>query len=171
MELKIAEVSLPRSRTSPSQPYLPNPPCGRCGSLHRSKPVANEILDLGPQVPTLECKNLRLRPTKARPRACRDIAPSALELSVVPYQPKHACRPRCRQPFMGSRPNVLSCSSVRRDQIWFCEKDTTGGSHLFPLSDFKVRSTDKFENGYLEGRFGAIPFSGNLRALVKATTK
>jgi AAA15 family ATPase/GTPase len=67
--------------------------------------------------------------------------------------------------------NVLSCSSVRRDQIWFCEKDTTGGSHLFPLSDFKVRSTDKFENGYLEGRFGAIPFSGNLRALVKATTK
>ena len=114
MELEIAEVSLPRSRTSPSQPYLPNPPCGRRGSLHRSKPVANEILDLGPQVPTLECKNLRLRPTKARPRACRDIAPSALELSIVPYQTEHACRPRYRQPFMGSRHRKLRGLSPKR---------------------------------------------------------
>jgi AAA15 family ATPase/GTPase len=58
--------------------------------------------------------------------------------------------------------NLLSLSKLRRDQIWFCEKDNAGASHLFPLSDIKSRPTDNFEQGYLEGRYGAIPYSGNL---------
>lgn len=62
--------------------------------------------------------------------------------------------------------NILSCASLRRDQVWFCEKDAHGATHLFALSDIKSRHTDDFERGYLEGRFGAIPFSGNLRALL-----
>ncbi len=61
--------------------------------------------------------------------------------------------------------NVLSCNHLRRDQIWFTEKSQYGASSLFSLSDFKLRSGDKFEKGYLEGRFGAIPFAGNIRDL------
>lgn len=61
--------------------------------------------------------------------------------------------------------NLLSLSRLRRDQIWFCEKDETGASHIFPLSDIKSRPTDNFEQGYLEGRYGAIPFSGDLVSL------
>lgn len=61
--------------------------------------------------------------------------------------------------------NLLSLSKLRRDQIWFCEKDHAGASHLFPLSDIKSRPTDNFEQGYLEGRYGAIPFAGNLTEL------
>lgn len=64
--------------------------------------------------------------------------------------------------------NLLSLSTLRRDQIWFCEKDETGASHLFPLSDIKSRPTDNFEQGYLEGRYGAIPYSGDLVALFEA---
>lgn len=63
--------------------------------------------------------------------------------------------------------NVLSCDHLRRDQIWFCEKDDVGVTRIFSLSDFKLRKTDKFEKGYLEGRFGAIPFSGNLSGLIE----
>ncbi len=62
--------------------------------------------------------------------------------------------------------NVLACSHLRRDQIWFCEKDDVGVSRIFSLADFKLRPTDRFEKGYLEGRFGAIPFAGNLSALL-----
>lgn len=58
--------------------------------------------------------------------------------------------------------NVLACDNLRRDQIWFCEKDEAGSSHIYSLADFKVRSNDRFEKGYLEGRFGAIPFAGGL---------
>lgn len=56
--------------------------------------------------------------------------------------------------------NLLSGSLLRRDQIWFAEKDPEGVSHIYSLSDIKVRSTDNIERGYLMGRFGAIPFVG-----------
>lgn len=62
--------------------------------------------------------------------------------------------------------NLLACGHLRRDQIWFCEKDGIGSSHIFSLADFKLRPTDKFGKGYLEGRFGAIPFAGDLSTLV-----
>jgi len=54
--------------------------------------------------------------------------------------------------------NLLSSGVLRRDQIWFTEKKADGSSHLFPLSDFKPRRTENLENGYLQGRYGAIPF-------------
>lgn len=51
-------------------------------------------------------------------------------------------------------------TELRRDQIWFTEKDSrTGGTLVFPMSDFQVRpdSTQNLEKRYLEGRFGALP--------------
>jgi hypothetical protein len=54
--------------------------------------------------------------------------------------------------------NLLSSGHLRRDQIWFTEKDSTGSSHLYPLTDFKPRRHENLENGYLQGRYGAIPF-------------
>jgi AAA15 family ATPase/GTPase len=63
--------------------------------------------------------------------------------------------------------NILACNHLRRDQIWFCEKDDIGVSYIYSLAEFKLRSTDKFEKGYLEGRFGAIPFAGDLSTLIE----
>jgi hypothetical protein len=54
--------------------------------------------------------------------------------------------------------NLLSSGALRRDQIWFTEKDSAGSSHLYPLTDFKPRRQENLENGYLQGRYGAIPF-------------
>lgn len=45
-----------------------------------------------------------------------------------------------------------------RDQVWFVEKDQEGASHLYPLTDFKPRKAENLELGYLQGRYGAIPF-------------
>jgi len=45
---------------------------------------------------------------------------------------------------------------LRRDQIWFTEKQPDGASQLYPLSDFKPRMHENLENGYLQGRYGAI---------------
>lgn len=56
--------------------------------------------------------------------------------------------------------NLLSGGGLRRDQIWFTEKDRNGESHLYPLTDFKPRTGENLENGYLQGRYGAIPFPG-----------
>jgi AAA15 family ATPase/GTPase len=54
--------------------------------------------------------------------------------------------------------NLLRRTTLRRDQIWFTEKDEEGATHLYPLSDFKTRQHQNVEKGYLEGRYGAIPF-------------
>ncbi|OBP73266.1 hypothetical protein BAE42_14135 [Mesorhizobium loti] len=63
--------------------------------------------------------------------------------------------------------NILSSNLLRRDQIWFCEKGDTGETALFPLTDLRTRATDNIEKGYLQGRFGAIPFAGSPSQLLK----
>ena len=55
--------------------------------------------------------------------------------------------------------NLLNLSLFRRDQIWFTEKDyKKGATDLYPLDDFPVRKTENIEKGYLNGKYGAIPF-------------
>jgi AAA15 family ATPase/GTPase len=54
--------------------------------------------------------------------------------------------------------NLLSSSLLRRDEIWFTEKKTDGSSVLYPLTDFSPRQHENLEGGYLQGRYGAIPF-------------
>ncbi len=53
---------------------------------------------------------------------------------------------------------LLGRANLRRDQIWFTEKSADGASHLYPLTDFKPRQNENLESGYLQGRYGAIPF-------------
>jgi ABC-type lipoprotein export system ATPase subunit len=49
---------------------------------------------------------------------------------------------------------------LRRDQVWLTEKDPEGGTVLYPLSNYKPRKSENLERGYLQGRYGAIPFLG-----------
>jgi len=58
--------------------------------------------------------------------------------------------------------NLLDQKIFRQDEIWFTEKKKTGETIMYPLSDFKIRHDLDIEKGYLKGRFGAIPFLGNL---------
>lgn len=59
--------------------------------------------------------------------------------------------------------NQLGEPLLRRDQVWFTEKDKEGATVLYPLTDYKPRKAENLERGYLQGRYGAIPFLGNLR--------
>ena len=60
--------------------------------------------------------------------------------------------------------NLLDLAYLRRDQIWFTEKDRTESSDLYSLVEFKdgrgvrVRNDSSIEKDYIEGRYGAIPF-------------
>lgn len=61
--------------------------------------------------------------------------------------------------------NLLDQNILRPDEIWFAQKDIDGSSKIYSLSDFKIHNTIDIENGYLKGRFGGIPFLGNLKDL------
>ena len=61
--------------------------------------------------------------------------------------------------------NLLDLDIFRQDEIWFAEKNKEGATEFYPLSEFKPRYDLDIRKGYLNGRFGAIPFLGDLEKL------
>lgn len=57
----------------------------------------------------------------------------------------------------------LSNQLLRRDEVWFTEKDEQGISNLYSLADFvdeagaRIRKDESYEKNYLIGKYGAIP--------------
>ena len=60
--------------------------------------------------------------------------------------------------------NLLDNKFLRRDQIWFTEKDETAATDLYSLVEFKdasgvkVRNDRSYEKDYINGKYGAIPY-------------
>jgi AAA15 family ATPase/GTPase len=67
--------------------------------------------------------------------------------------------------------NLLKLNLLRRDEIWFAEKDQRAATRLYSLADFKVRKDLAIREHYLQGRFGAIPFLGDLDRLLAEQNK
>ncbi len=59
--------------------------------------------------------------------------------------------------------HLLDLDLVRADEVWFVEKDKKGASHMTSLAEYKPR-TD-IRKGYLQGRYGAIPFFAPIKSL------
>jgi AAA15 family ATPase/GTPase len=60
--------------------------------------------------------------------------------------------------------SILNQEVFRRDQIWFCEKDESQATVLYPLTDFSPRKgRENLEATYLSGRYGALPFIRSLK--------
>ncbi len=66
--------------------------------------------------------------------------------------------------------NLLDNKLFRRDQIWFTEKDRYGATDLYSLVEYKipspVRYDASFESDYIAGKYGAIPYIGNVKRLI-----
>ena len=70
---------------------------------------------------------------------------------------------------------MLSYSKLRRDQIYFSEKNNWESTEIYSLSDFvyvdemnnskKERPDTDKEKRYFEGRYGAIPVLANFHSL------
>ena len=60
--------------------------------------------------------------------------------------------------------NLLSKNTMRRDQIWFTEKNEKGETDVYRLMDVMMpnqqppRNDANLERNYIAGRYGAIPF-------------
>jgi hypothetical protein len=57
---------------------------------------------------------------------------------------------------------LMDPSLLRRDQIWFSEKNDKAATQLFALCDIErtPRKREAFERNYLAGRYGAVPSFG-----------
>jgi len=73
--------------------------------------------------------------------------------------------------------NLLSSGLLRRDQIWFIDKNKYGEAKLYSLADFKsveVRKNENIAQKYLVGKYGAVPFLGffeNLKDVLSENEK
>lgn len=69
---------------------------------------------------------------------------------------------RLLQLILTTHSNVLLDTEklVRRDQIWFLEKNSELETVLYPLSDFAPRFEDSIIKGWDLGKFGGVPFLG-----------
>lgn len=61
--------------------------------------------------------------------------------------------------------NILTNQFFRRDQIWFTKKDEYGASELYSLEEYRVRKDASFNKDYIMGKYGAIPFIGDIESL------
>jgi AAA15 family ATPase/GTPase len=66
--------------------------------------------------------------------------------------------------------NILTNRLLRRDQIWFCEKDQYGATDLYSLVEYKepVRNDAVFSKSYLQGKYGAVPYIDDINFQIGA---
>ncbi len=60
-------------------------------------------------------------------------------------------------------PTLLQDGLLRRDGIYFAEKDSVGSTIYYPLSDFRVPASSKVRAMYESGAFGALPITSEFR--------
>lgn len=63
-------------------------------------------------------------------------------------------------------PNLFGNRLLRRDQVWFTEKNSQGATDLYSLVEYDIREDAPFEKDYIRGKYGAIPFIGNFQELL-----
>ncbi len=62
--------------------------------------------------------------------------------------------------------NLLDKDLLRRDQIYFVEKNSKAETSIYSLAEIKaVRNDASFEKDYIKGKYGAIPFVKNLNSI------
>jgi hypothetical protein len=89
----------------------------------------------------------------------RSLHPSLVEMIIKFFHNSEINKGNAQLIFNTHDTNLLSLDIFRRDQIWFAEKDSKkGATELYPLDDFSVRKNENIQKGYLNGRYGAIPF-------------
>lgn len=86
-----------------------------------------------------------------------------IRLFSAPDNPHHA-----QLIFTTQDINLLDNRLLRRDQIWFVEKNRQAATRLYSLAEFRVRNDQAFERNYIQGRYGAVPFLGDIPQAVKA---
>jgi len=95
----------------------------------------------------------------------RSLHPSIARQIIYQFNDQKANPKNAQIIFTTHDTNLLGTTvgepALRRDQVWLTEKDAEGATVLYPLTDYKPRKAENLERGYLQGRYGAIPFLGD----------
>ena len=89
----------------------------------------------------------------------KSLHPALVEFIIKLFNNQKINKANSQLIFMTHAINLLKLDLLRRDQIWFTEKDSkTGISDLYSLDSFSVRKDENIQKGYINGRYGGVPF-------------
>lgn len=88
----------------------------------------------------------------------RDLHPLLAEFVISKFQSPKTNPGHAQLIFTTHDTELLNMEIMRKDQIYFADKDRKSGvSELFNLKDFPVRTNDNIRKAYLAGKYGAVP--------------
>ncbi len=88
-----------------------------------------------------------------------NLHPSLVKLLVDMFNDDKLNTKNAQLIFTTHETSILNQDVLRRDQVWFTDRDKNLSTRIYPLSDFKPRKDyENIENSYLFGRYGAIPY-------------
>lgn len=88
----------------------------------------------------------------------RELHPMLVDYIIAKFQSKTSNSKGAQLIFTTHNTELLNMELLRKDQIYFADKDrTTGSSELYSISDFSTKTTENIRKGYLLGKYGATP--------------
>ena len=88
----------------------------------------------------------------------KEMHPLLVEYIVARYQSKNSNKTGAQIVFTTHNTELLNMEVLRRDQVYFVDKDKkTGASELYCITEFSPHPDENIRKGYLVGKYGATP--------------
>lgn len=93
------------------------------------------------------------------------LHPSLCEVLIELFNSKKMNKKNAQLIFATHNTLIMNRRVLRRDQIYFVEKDKYGESEIYSLLDYKkIRRDASYDKDYLLGKYGAIPSLGDFES-------
>lgn len=87
----------------------------------------------------------------------RGLHPALVNYIVAKFQNKHSNPKGAQLIFTTHNTELLNMEILRKDQLYFVDKQPDGASELYSISDFDKHITENVRKSYLLGKYGAVP--------------
>ena len=87
----------------------------------------------------------------------KELHPALVEFIVAKFQSRKTNPNGAQIVFTTHNSDLLDMELLRKDQLYFVDKNSEGVSELYSISDFSAHATESIRKGYLLGKYGATP--------------
>ncbi|WP_457552025.1 AAA family ATPase [Desulfobacula sp.] len=95
------------------------------------------------------------------------LHPSLCDVLISLFNSKESNKNNAQLIFATHNTLIMNRKKLRRDQIYFIEKNKYGESDLYSLLDYKkIRNDASYDKDYLLGKYGAVPYLGNFETII-----
>lgn len=88
----------------------------------------------------------------------RELHPLLVDFIIAKFQSKATNKKGAQIIFTTHNTELMSMELLRKDQLYFADKDQQdGSSELYSISEFGTKTAENIRKGYLIGKYGATP--------------